>query len=297
MADEATESSNTVRAQDFETNEHGAQHFELDMLPLGLLAYLNGTAPTVSTSPGLRFCAATSRASASLPQALLGARRRWHTRPCPHDPPHRLRRMVARPHARAVAQEYAAEQALAPIRPPAALAAPAAFHAFVEWEASQDLQPAKAYFRRLLRGAVAPEPFGTLIDSVGATTARSAPIGRCSEAARSRLDLDVSSLDLLASSLGCSLVSAMHAAWSIYYAARSGRRDVLYATTTSGRSAPIPHGERIVGLVLNTLPVRIRLDARQHEDDDESCFSGLIRRQAVARTALQHRSDPAQSRP
>ena len=177
-----------------------------------------------------------------------------------------------------VAQEYAAEQALAPIRPPAALAAPAAFHAFVEWEASQDLQPAKAYFRRLLRGAVAPEPFGTLIDSVGATTARSAPIGRCSEAARSRLDLDVSSLDLLASSLGCSLVSAMHAAWSIYYAARSGRRDVLYATTTSGRSAPIPHGERIVGVVLNTLPVRIRLDARQHEDDDENCFSGLIRR-------------------
>ena len=58
-------------------------------------------------------------------------------------------------------------------------------------------------------------------------------------------------------------------------------RDVLYATTTSGRSAPIPHSERIVGLVLNTLPVRIRLDARQHEDDDE-----LLQRTNTARAKL-----------
>jgi surfactin family lipopeptide synthetase C len=49
-------------------------------------------------------------------------------------------------------------------------------------------------------------------------------------------------------------------AWAIVLGGLSGERDVLYGATVSGRPAELAGAGEMVGLFINTLPVRIRLD-------------------------------------
>src|SRR5690606_21740558 len=48
-------------------------------------------------------------------------------------------------------------------------------------------------------------------------------------------------------------------AWALLLGAHSGRDDVLFGATVSGRSVPLPEIETMVGLFINTIPVRVRL--------------------------------------
>ncbi|MFC4590848.1 amino acid adenylation domain-containing protein [Sphaerisporangium corydalis] len=50
--------------------------------------------------------------------------------------------------------------------------------------------------------------------------------------------------------------------WSALLSRYSGRDDVLFGATTSGRSVSLPGIESMVGLFINTLPVRARVDGR-----------------------------------
>lgn len=56
-----------------------------------------------------------------------------------------------------------------------------------------------------------------------------------------------------------SLNSILHAAWALLLAHYNGSEDVVFGTTVSGRPAEIDHVERIVGLFINTIPVRVLL--------------------------------------
>ncbi|MAR93086.1 MAG: non-ribosomal peptide synthetase [Pseudomonadales bacterium] len=56
------------------------------------------------------------------------------------------------------------------------------------------------------------------------------------------------------------LNTVVQAAWGVLLARYSGDRDVVFGTTVSGRPADLPNVENIVGLFINTLPLRIRLD-------------------------------------
>ncbi len=48
-------------------------------------------------------------------------------------------------------------------------------------------------------------------------------------------------------------------AFALLLARYSGEEDVLFGNTVSGRSAPVPGIDRMVGLFINTLPVRVRV--------------------------------------
>lgn len=48
------------------------------------------------------------------------------------------------------------------------------------------------------------------------------------------------------------------AAWGILLQKVSRRQDVLFGTTVSGRSSSLPGIERVVGLLMNTVPVRLQ---------------------------------------
>ncbi len=56
------------------------------------------------------------------------------------------------------------------------------------------------------------------------------------------------------------LNTLVQAAWGILLARYSGENDIVFGTTVSGRPADLPNVENIVGLFINTLPLRIRLD-------------------------------------
>ncbi|MGX1567908.1 AMP-binding protein, partial [Streptomyces sp. NPDC055509] len=52
-------------------------------------------------------------------------------------------------------------------------------------------------------------------------------------------------------------------AWALLLARLTGKDDVVFGMTVSGRPAEIPGIEQMVGLLINTVPVRVRLDASQ----------------------------------
>lgn len=55
--------------------------------------------------------------------------------------------------------------------------------------------------------------------------------------------------------------TVLQAAWAQLVAWLTGQRDVAFGTTVSGRSAEVPGADAMVGLMINTVPVRARMTA------------------------------------
>ena len=52
----------------------------------------------------------------------------------------------------------------------------------------------------------------------------------------------------------------LHAAWALVLAQYAGTEDVVFGTVVSGRPATTPGIEQMVGMFINTVPVRVRID-------------------------------------
>ncbi|WP_443093777.1 amino acid adenylation domain-containing protein [Nocardia uniformis] len=65
-----------------------------------------------------------------------------------------------------------------------------------------------------------------------------------------------------AGELGVTVNTVVQTAWAILLGRLTGRGDVVFGATVSGRPADLPGVETMVGLFINTLPVRIRIDDR-----------------------------------
>lgn len=59
---------------------------------------------------------------------------------------------------------------------------------------------------------------------------------------------------------GLTLNVVLQGAWALLLSVYSGRRDVVFGATVSGRPAELPGVDEILGIFINTLPVRVRLD-------------------------------------
>ena len=62
---------------------------------------------------------------------------------------------------------------------------------------------------------------------------------------------------------GITMNTLVQAAWGLVLARTLGSDDVVFGATVSGRPPEIPGVESILGLFINTIPVRIRLDERE----------------------------------
>ncbi|MDW6064793.1 condensation domain-containing protein [Streptomyces sp. FXJ1.4098] len=62
---------------------------------------------------------------------------------------------------------------------------------------------------------------------------------------------------------GVTLNTLLRAAWALCLHRRTGHRDIVFGATVSGRVAELPKVEEMVGLFVNTVPVRVRLDAAE----------------------------------
>jgi amino acid adenylation domain-containing protein/non-ribosomal peptide synthase protein (TIGR01720 family) len=81
----------------------------------------------------------------------------------------------------------------------------------------------------------------------------------------------------LAAANGATLGVLLQALWGLLLSRWTGRQDVVFGIVTSGRNIATPGIERLVGMFINTVPVRVRWD------DGETIVSLLAR--------LQHQAD------
>ncbi|MEO3850565.1 amino acid adenylation domain-containing protein [Streptomyces sp. B8F3] len=129
------------------------------------------------------------------------------------------------------------------------------YREYLAWLRRQDKDAARAAWRAELAGAdeptlVAPADPGRL------------PVAPESLIAEIPQELYVG-LVALARSRGLTLNTVVQGAWALVLARLAGRTDVVFGATASGRPPELPGVESMVGLFINTLPVRVRLDGAQ----------------------------------
>lgn len=129
------------------------------------------------------------------------------------------------------------------------------FRDYILWLKRQGLAESEAYWRRRLAGFIAPTPL--VVTHLNKEFLANEP-------EFSDLEIDLSremtrNLQSLARSQQVTLNTIIQAAWAILLGRYSGEEEVVFGVTVSGRPADLPGADEMLGLFINTLPVRIRV--------------------------------------
>ncbi|HEX9426136.1 MAG TPA: condensation domain-containing protein, partial [Candidatus Polarisedimenticolia bacterium] len=129
------------------------------------------------------------------------------------------------------------------------------FAEYLAWLGRQDAAKAGEFWRGRLKGFRAPTALGV----ARRTGATSAPAGR--DEREVRLSAAVTGdLGMLARRQQLTLNTIALGAWALVLHQAGGAEDVVFGATVSGRPPALPGVEDLVGLCINTLPVRVRVD-------------------------------------
>ena len=124
---------------------------------------------------------------------------------------------------------------------------------YIAWLRQQDLSAAEAFWRRRLKGFTRPTPLGMTAEPVDPPEQR---YGN----QQVYLDTEESAvLQALVQRHRLTLNSIIQGVWALLLSRYSGEADIVFGATVSGRPADIPRVESMVGLFINTLPVRIEI--------------------------------------
>ncbi|MER5733146.1 amino acid adenylation domain-containing protein [Streptomyces sp. NPDC002138] len=151
-------------------------------------------------------------------------------------------------------QTFTAYAALAAGEPPV-LPARRPFSAYVAWLERQDLGEAEAYWRELLAGFAAP----TALPGVrgAASGPRAGAAGRTVRRLSPQLSRQLADF---ARSHRITVNTVLQGAWALLLGRHAGERDVVFGATVSGRPTELAGVDSMVGMLINTLPVRVRID-------------------------------------
>ncbi|KAA2254443.1 amino acid adenylation domain-containing protein [Solihabitans fulvus] len=142
---------------------------------------------------------------------------------------------------------------------------------YLAWFVRQDRAPAEGAWRAALAGVEEP----TLLAPADPSRVPALP---------ERLSVDLSTeltaaLTDRAKRLGLTLNTVFQGVWGVLLGGLTGRGDVLFGATVSGRPPEVPGVEQMVGLFINTMPVRVRLDPAES-------LAGLLTRLQEQQSAL-----------
>ncbi|WP_326680795.1 non-ribosomal peptide synthetase [Streptomyces sp. NBC_01237] len=131
----------------------------------------------------------------------------------------------------------------------------APYRDYLSWLAARDRETGKAAWAAALSGLEEP----CLLAPVGAAdgVARPEKITRMVPAELT------GALQERARSRGLTMNTLIQGAWALLLGTLTGRDDVVFGTTVSGRPPELPGIESMVGLFINTVPVRIRLNSSE----------------------------------
>src|ERR1019366_2519796 len=132
-----------------------------------------------------------------------------------------------------------------PIRP---------YREYIAWLQHKDMAQAEAFWRGVLQGFTDPISLGIEHHKEDSTTT-----SQFSEQKQVLTQEVVQKLHHFAVQNQLTLNIIIQGAWALLLHHYSGCEDLVFGTTVSGRSEEVPEIETMVGLFINTLPVRVKV--------------------------------------
>ncbi|MET8877269.1 amino acid adenylation domain-containing protein [Nocardia sp. NPDC004604] len=133
------------------------------------------------------------------------------------------------------------------------------YREFLAWLDEQDNAASLAAWTQSLAGVDTPTRAVPTLAGIESTEA-----GMIS---RDLTRATVERLETTARESGATVNTMVQAAWAMLLAMLTGRTDVVFGGTVSGRPPELPGVEEMVGLFINTLPVRVQLDPAEKVAD------------------------------
>jgi amino acid adenylation domain-containing protein/non-ribosomal peptide synthase protein (TIGR01720 family) len=144
-----------------------------------------------------------------------------------------------------------------------ALERPRPFRDYIAWLAQQDLSQAETFWRETLQGFSKPTPIGAAYVTPDEAQARQGY-----DEVRAELSASTTEgLQALARNQQLTLNSIVQGAWAWVLSQYSDEPDVLFGVTVSGRPAELQGVESMIGMFINTLPVRTRIESGERTVD------------------------------
>ncbi|MFE5647485.1 amino acid adenylation domain-containing protein, partial [Rhodococcus sp. NPDC056516] len=148
------------------------------------------------------------------------------------------------------------------------------YRTYLEWLADRDPDTSLAVWEDAMRGVEEP----TLLADPAPNVEQGVP----EEVIVDLPEPVVDGLSALVQRSGITMNTVVQAAWGVLLSRLLSREDVVFGATVSGRTPELPGVENMVGLLINTLPVRVQLDP------DETWTQLLARLQDEQVSLLEH---------
>ncbi|QLE40502.1 non-ribosomal peptide synthetase [Nostoc sp. C052] len=133
------------------------------------------------------------------------------------------------------------------------------FKDYIKWLKQQDLSKAEEFWRQQLNGVKEPTPLTNLYPN------------NLSNLEERYEDIQISlsegitrNLDSLARQHHLTMNTIVQGVWAILLSHYSGKNNVIYGCTTSGRPVDLEGSESMVGEMVNTLPVHVKIDLDEY---------------------------------
>ncbi|RKH37600.1 non-ribosomal peptide synthetase, partial [Corallococcus sicarius] len=133
------------------------------------------------------------------------------------------------------------------------------YRAYISWLKQQDLGEAEAWWRQTLSGFTTPTP----LPESGALAGRAGGVSEVKERKLRLPDAMTEALQAFTRRHRVTLNTLAQATWGLVLGRHAGVDDVVFGATVSGRPPTLPGVEGMVGMFINTLPVRVRLPSQE----------------------------------
>jgi amino acid adenylation domain-containing protein len=135
-----------------------------------------------------------------------------------------------------------------------ARAAPPPYRRYIDWLQHQNLADARLYWKEKLAGFVAPTPLG-----IDRPVPAEEPLYQQGEAWEILDSALTARLRVFAKENGLTLNALVMGAWAILLHRYSGNQDIVFGATRACRKSTVAGADEMIGLFINTLPVRLKL--------------------------------------
>lgn len=141
----------------------------------------------------------------------------------------------------------------------APLANGSCFKDYIKWLKQQDSSKAQKFWQQQLNGVKEPTPLTNLYSNNLSNLEE-----RYEDLQITLSEATTRNLDLLTRQHHLTMNTLVQGAWAILLCRYSGKNDVIYGCTTSGRPVDLEGSESMVGEMVNTLPVYITINMDEY---------------------------------